>query len=283
MLKPIEKEIARVDDFLVETFSRFHPRLQEIYRHLAVSGGKRLRPAFTLLAGRYGKNNVSGLVPLAGAVEMVHLASLLHDDIIDAAATRREKPTLWALYGNNIALHTGDCLLSCALEIVHGYGHAEINKLLAITCVEMCRGEISEINPMRKLNLSSRDYLVRIKRKTSALITFSFKAGALAGEAGTDIVRILGSFGHNLGMAYQIMDDCMDYSVDLGQGVVTLPHIFASRSGNAAQEERMACIQAREIAARYIEKGLTRLDALPQGDTTDTLRELGYFVRDRSA
>ncbi|MCR4442186.1 MAG: polyprenyl synthetase family protein [Peptococcaceae bacterium] len=313
----IEPELQKVDDYLVKSFEDTHERLRCGFMHLLKAGGKRMRPAFTILASRYGNGDSEKIIPLAAALEMVHMASLIHDDVIDSSDTRRGEPTIRRLFGNEYSLYLGDFLFATALSIIDGYKNHEINNLLAVASMEMCRGEIEEIASSYQWQQNMRNYLYRIKRKTSLLITLSCQAGALAAGAEPQVVKALGRYGHNIGMAFQITDDVLDFvadektlgkpvGADLLQGVMTLPLIYIFRYGETSvkQEIKKALEQeslSREdvlevirivagtkavdyslgIANKFVEKALRQLEELPDNSTTATLRKIGQFIYNR--
>lgn len=285
--------------------------------NLLKAGGKRIRPAFALLSAKFGKEESNKIIPLAAAFELVHMASLVHDDVIDMSELRRGMPTVRALEGNNFSLHFGDYLFGIALNIVEGYKSQQISSLLAQASVEMCKGEIEQLSKAYELEQGIRDYFYRIKRKTALLIALSCQAGALAARANPQIMETLGRYGHCLGMAFQITDDVLDYIADeetmgkpvggdLQLGLVNLPVIYVLKySKPAVQEELRRLLKDRpfvrenvfkaidliktteaieyslSIANLYIEKGLSYLERLPNIQAAQTLRQIAFFIYNR--
>jgi heptaprenyl diphosphate synthase len=226
----VEKELHR--------YARSSPTLLgESSERLVQAGGKRLRPAFVLLSGKFFKYDLQIIGQLAVAIELIHMATLVHDDVIDSAATRRGLPTVCSQWGDAIALQTGSYLFAQALKIVAQYGNQEIICALTRVSLEMCEGEIEQINNIGNTNLGLRTYLRRIQRKTAFLISACCAIGALAGEAPPDLTWHLKKYGYYLGIAFQITDDILDFigsekvcgkpvGSDLRQGVITIPVIY---------------------------------------------------------
>jgi len=317
LFKPIEKELQKVDDYLIKSFQDTHERLRSGFLHMLKAGGKRMRPAFTILASRYGGVDSESIIPLAAAFEMVHMASLLHDDVIDSSDTRRGEPTIRLLFGNEYSLYLGDFLFAAALNIIDGYKNHEINNLLAVASMEMCRGEIEEIASSHCWQQNMRNYLYRIKRKTSLLIAVCCQAGALAAGAEHQVAKALGRYGHNIGMAFQITDDILDFvadekmlgkpvGTDLLQGVMTLPLIYVFKYGDdstkreiikvlgqkaVSREDVLGIVRivagteavnySRGIAGKFVGKALQQLEQLPDNTTTDTLRKIAHYINTR--
>lgn len=315
---PVENDLQEVDNYLQNFLQKDHESLHTGFMHLLKAGGKRIRPAFTLLSAKYGKEESSKIIPIAAAFELVHMASLVHDDVIDRSDLRRGEPTIRALYGNNFSLHFGDYLLAKALCIVEEYKNPRINSLLAWSSMEMCQGEIQQIATAYDLSQSFKQYFYRIKRKTSLLITLSCQAGALATGADPQIVTTLGRYGHYVGMAFQITDDILDYIADektmgkpvgsdLQQGIVTLPAIYVLRYGSDEHkrdlinylskpvlgEDVVKAIElvnrtkaidfSLEITNRYVEKALAQVAKLPDIEATYSLECLAKYVYNRQS
>jgi len=317
MFNDIEPDLHKVDSFLINCLEKTSDRLQKGYIHLLKAGGKRIRPAFTLLAARYGSEDIEKVIPMASAFELVHMASLVHDDVIDHSELRRGEPTIRTVFGNNFSLHLGNYLFAKALQIIDEYNNTSLNNLLACASMEMCRGELEQIAAAYNYKQSLRQYFYRIKRKTSLLITLSCQAGAIAAKAEPGVVRILGRYGHNIGMAFQITDDVLDYIADektlgkpvgsdIQQGIVTLPLIYVLNYGEEHVRRRLLDILEKKsftrediaqmtklietteaipfslgIANKYVEKALKQLELLPENNTTCTLRQIAKFIYHR--
>lgn len=230
-LKIVEKELQKV----VKTPD---PLLTETSAHLLNAGGKRLRPAFALMAGKTFNYNPDKLIPLAMALELIHMASLVHDDVIDDSYTRRGIPTVKANWGDQISIYTGTYLFAQSLILIAKCDNPTISRILADISVKMCEGEIQQIVSCFDTRQTIKDYFFRIKRKTALLISASCELGAVACGAPDYHIKAMQRFGYYLGMAFQIGDDILDLTAnqrvlgkpvgnDLRQGIVTLPAIFA--------------------------------------------------------
>ncbi len=304
-LRVVEHEIAKI----VQTRD---PLLTETSMHLLNAGGKRLRPAFALLAGRFYDYSLEKLLPLAVALELIHMASLVHDDVVDASMTRRGIPTVKANWGNKISMHTGDYLFAKSLVLISAYEEPLIARVLAETSVRMCEGEIHQISTAYSANQSWRDYFYRIERKTALLIAASCQLGAVAAGAPEREHTRLGRFGHQLGMAFQITDDILDMVADqrelgkpiggdLRQGILTMPVIY-SLEKSPRRERLRELVEIREktedqvteaieiikeaggiqhafeASLKYIEKAKKNLSYLPDMPVKQTFQQIADFI-----
>jgi heptaprenyl diphosphate synthase len=309
-LKQLEKELHRVLENPIKG-------LEEMSLYLLEAGGKRIRPAFTMLTGKLFGCNSQELKTVAMAVETIHMATLAHDDIVDEALLRRGRPTLAARWGNELAVVTGDYLLVRAMRLIREVGNREVAAVLAQITVDMCRGEIFQIQTTCDTRQRLADYFYKIKRKTALLISLSCQAGAMVAGASPREVWILTRYGHCLGMAFQIKDDILDIASeekilgkpiggDIRQGVITLPMIYAMRGEEqgarrlrellgrrekspAEVGEALALIRdsgsiesCQELAERYVEKACRHLAELPSLPERETLREMAIFTGQRS-
>lgn len=315
LLSDIKSDLKIVEKQLAEYVRSSSPMLTTASLHLFKAGGKRLRPAFALLAGKCCGGTLEQLLPLAVALELIHMASLVHDDVIDNSLTRRGIPTVKAQWGDKVSLHTGDYLFAKSLLLIAQYENFRIAKILADVSVEMCLGEIQQIVTSFDLNQSLRDYFYRIKRKTAMLISASCQLGAVASNADPVLERSLAKYGHYLGMAFQITDDILDIIADEGelgkpvgsdlrQGIITLPTIYALKHSREA-EELAAIISNRQkkeediaraiqiikesgaieysfkVAQAYINKAKNELRHVPSLEHRETLTHLADFVQVR--
>jgi len=310
----IQDDLRVVNNELRRLLAHPDPLLAEAATHLLEAGGKRLRPAFALLSARFHNYDLEQLLPLALALELIHMATLVHDDVIDRAHTRRGSPTICAAWGNRISVHTGDYLFAKALTLAARYRHPLITRELARACVKMCEGEIIQLTGAAATGI--REYLYRIKCKTALLIEASCKLGAAVAGAPMPVCRALGRYGYLVGMAYQITDDILDLSGtdtqlgkpagnDLRQGIVTLPVIYAIRKSGTesrlgylvakhpkSEEEVEEAIKltvlaggieyAQGIAKRYLAKAVNELKHLPDIPTRESLKQIAEFIYARS-
>jgi heptaprenyl diphosphate synthase len=255
IFKELRNDMAYVEDELKSYTGASETLLGETSSHLLQAGGKRLRPTFIILAGKFFNYSLEKLAPLAAAIELIHMASLVHDDVIDKADTRRGIPTVSSSWGNPVAVFTGDYLFAEALSIVARFENDQISRLLANVSLHMCEGEIEQMEQAGCLEQSLSTYLRRIKRKTAILMSACCVVGALASEAPVWAARHLQRFGYHLGMAFQISDDTLDFvgmkkvigkpvGSDLRQGIITLPVICALR--NPDYQTKIRCILRQE-------------------------------------
>ncbi|WP_135551534.1 polyprenyl synthetase family protein [Paenibacillus cymbidii] len=307
----IEKELER------GVFSE-HAMLRETSVHLLKAGGKRIRPIFVLLAGELGDYSTETLKLVAVPMELIHMASLVHDDVIDDADTRRGQLTVKSKWDNRIAMYTGDYIFAKALGVVTQLPNPLVHQIMSKAIVEMSIGEMEQIRFFFHTGQTVRDYLLRIKRKTALLIAISCQLGAIAANAPEPLARKLYSYGYNVGMAFQIRDDVLDLcgteqqlgkppGSDVRQGNITLPVLLALREPDRrerllAELDRIQAAdgqtnvdtfiglvrtsvglkQAERIAERYIERAIRSLDALPDRQTKRDLIRIAHFVGSRS-
>lgn len=315
LFNQINADLQRVEEELRQFVGTDYPLLHESSVHLLAAGGKRLRPAFTLLAGKFYDYSLEKLLPVAMALELIHMATLVHDDVVDASLTRRGRETVKAKWGNIVSVQTGDYLLAKSLILIAQIDHPVIAGILAGVSIEMCQGEIQQIRSSFDTGQSLKQYYYRIKRKTALLIAASCKLGGLASAAPPRQVWALGAFGHALGMAFQIVDDVLDITAkpselgkpvggDLHQGIMTLPMILALRL--SPERDRLEELLAKpdketgEVLAaidlirlsgaieesmqwveRYVAKAIGYLQELPDVTTRKAMQELAEFIRVR--
>jgi heptaprenyl diphosphate synthase len=254
--------------------------LDEVATHLISAGGKRLRPALALAAATGGGRPAS-LADLDGAVavELVHLASLYHDDVMDEAPMRRSVPSVNARFGNLVAIVAGDFLLARSAELAAGLG-AEVARLLAHTLARLCQGQLLEVQAAYRTDRTQSSYLSAIEGKTAALMAASCRIGAMTGGLGPPQADALATYGRAFGMAFQLRDDVLDVvgteeelgkppGQDLAEGVYTLPVLVALRDPALGPE--LAALLGRPLAeperskARRIvaaSPGIARAEAL---------------------
>jgi len=231
--------------------------------HLLTAGGKRLRPTLSLATATSGSRSATREDLLgAVAVELVHLASLYHDDVIDEATVRRNVESVNARFGNLVAIVAGDFLLARSAEIAAGLG-TEIAQLLAATLGELCHGQITELHSAFQLSRSREDYVDAITGKTASLMATSCRIGALTGDLPRSEVEAVTAFGRGFGMVFQIRDDILDVigsqaalgkpaGQDLAEGVYTLPVLIALDDPGVGPELRPLLGQPLEAAERDV-------------------------------
>lgn len=213
------------------------PIMQELLDHITGSRGKRLRPILLLLSAGFRPANDYLLIKAAAAVELIHTASLIHDDIIDESSERRGRVTLNTGWGNSSAVLAGDFFFARAFELLALCGDFELNKLLTRAVSTMCEGEIEQRNCSYNFQLTEEQYLRNIYRKTAALMEACCGSGARLSKLEDGALQQLEAYGRNLGLAFQIIDDVLDITGDpsatgkplgndLREGIITLPLIY---------------------------------------------------------
>lgn len=311
-LKP---DIQIIEQALEENIQAKHPILNEASTQLLKAGGKRLRPIFVLLAAKFGDYHLPKIQSVAVALELIHMASLVHDDVIDDAALRRGKPTVKAKWDNRIAMYTGDYIFACALEYLSSLQEPRAHQILAKTMVELTLGEMEQIKDKYNLNQHLRHYLRRIKRKTALLIESSSQLGAIAANVPLAQEKQLKKYGYYIGMSYQIIDDILDFTSsekqlgkpagsDLMQGNITLPVLFAMRdqdfkkkletlfqSHEISREQMKPIIQyikqtnaielSFQLSDQYLKKAFHALDQLPNVKSKQTFKDIAIYIGQR--
>jgi heptaprenyl diphosphate synthase len=249
-LAPLGPDISRVESRLraaVEADDRF---LGEVAGHLLGAGGKRLRPMLTLCAGYaargVGRAASDDVVTGAASVELVHLGSLYHDDVIDEAETRRGVPSVNARWSNIVAILAGDYLLAQASSLAASLG-ADVAGLLAATIGELCRGQVLELQHLFDADRTEESYLSAIEGKTASLMATACRIGGMVCDVPADTLDALTQFGHHLGMCFQVVDDVLDVTQteaelgkpagnDVHEGVYTLPVLYALSTTSELRE-----------------------------------------------
>lgn len=314
----LKKDIGYIEKQLARSIQTDHTLLNETSSHLLKAGGKRIRPVFVLLSGQFGNYSLSQLSHVAVSLELIHMATLVHDDVIDNAETRRGQLTVKSKWDNRIAMYTGDYIFAKALHEVTQLKNPVIHQILSKAIVQMCIGEMEQIRYFFRTDQSVYEYLLRIRRKTALLIAISCQLGALASELSEVDSRLLYSFGYNVGMAFQIRDDILDIcgteselgkppGSDVKQGNITLPVILALKENNLRKSllveidriqlaegqtdvssflemirHSQGLREAEGLANRYIDKAIAALSQLPNIRAKKNLIDIAYFVGNRS-
>jgi geranylgeranyl pyrophosphate synthase len=259
ILASIQSDLDQVDSIFQERAASGLPILNSASRHALSSPGKRLRTALTLLTGKFNQYRFDKLLLLSVAFEMVHLATLIHDDIVDEANTRRGHATVNALWGDKIAILLGDYYFAKTAGLIADIEDPRIDHLFSDTVAMVCEGSIIEMITTGRIDLTVEAYYEKIQRKTACLIAACSKGGAIVSHASNEEIELLHSYGMHLGMAFQIIDDILDYTQDqptigkpagndLRQGMVTLPLIYAlqSTSVNGHQQQVQILLNDQE-------------------------------------
>jgi len=234
---PLEPLMLKLDAFLEREIECFEPEVREIVRYTFSHSGKRLRPILVFFCGWGGKGRVDDMVKAAAIVEMVHLATLVHDDILDGATLRHKAPTLVAKYGAHASVLLGDALFSEALRLATQYPSTEICRIVAHATRKVCEGEICQTFKRGDARISLVLYYRMIELKTAELFRAACRIGACVGGYGETFVAAADEYGMHLGTAYQIYDDVADLvgdeasigktlGTDLASGKFTMPVLF---------------------------------------------------------
>ena len=255
----IASELALLEKTLGETLISTVPLISEVGAHLVRSGGKRLRPALYLLAAKScGGFDENKATPLAAAVELIHMASLVHDDVIDQAQTRRGTITANAKWGNQVAVLTGDHMFAQAFALVSNKGYSEdVGERLAALVQGLCAGEILQDSALYTADHNLEEYERRIAMKTADFLAICCELGGMVGGAPTEVCEGLKAYGKAIGMAFQITDDLLDVmgdeerigkpaGNDIRQGVVTLP-VICELETSPNRDELRAIVTDREM------------------------------------
>ncbi len=301
----IKEELAAFEDYLSTKLASRNQFLESASKRMVLSGGKRLRPAFTIIAALHGDYNREQVFPAAASVEILHTATLIHDDIIDNAKTRRGQPTLSERHSNNLAVYTGDYLLSKSMRLLLETGlKPEKLDVVARAISLLCEGEVDQY--LSKYTLESvNHYLKRIIGKTGVLFSASLVLGAKTANLSDDVARQLGRFGNSFGAAFQIRDDLLDILSnqkiegkpvlnDLKEGIATLPVILAVKNNPVLKEQIEIYFKgngeinsllkqiiasggvkdAEQLKYRYIKKCRGYLEKIPYSPFNGALNEI---------
>ena len=279
----VQPHLDEVERRIAQQAAAFDPDIEGYVTYAVGGRGKRLRPLVALLAGGATGEINSGHVDLAIIVELIHLATLVHDDIMDEAERRRAQPTINARWGNSLSVLLGDCLFAHALDLSTNFENADISRAIARTAREICSGEMIQTQRRFDLKLQVDDYLQIVEKKTGSLFATAAELGATISEADPHAIEMLKTFGMRIGMAYQIYDDCLDIAgtesstdktlgTDLRKGKFTLPVLIFLRCASEFERERYCSLILEgkcEEMTELLKNGATN-GALNESITTGT-------------
>jgi octaprenyl-diphosphate synthase len=266
VLKLIEPEMKKLEasiDKLVTTRVGF---IKEIVNHIINSGGKRVRPILVILSSRLCGHKNDKHTPYAAIVEFIHTATLLHDDVVDNAQTRRGASTANTIWGNEASVLVGDFLYAKSMELLADEGNSVIFSAMAKATKSLSEGEILELVKTSEMETSEEDYFEIIGNKTAVLFSVACEIGAILGKVGNNKRDSMKNFGQNLGMAFQLQDDVLDYTsydnvlgkrvgTDIKEGKVTLPLIHAISSANEKEKSSIQkVLKKSNVTERDFEK-----------------------------
>ena len=314
MFEDIKEHMDSVERELSRGLDSSTPYLDEMANHIVGAGGKRVRPAMAIYAAWMFGDISEKVYRAAAALEYLHTATLLHDDVVDEADKRRDQDTARILWSNASSVLVGDYLLAFAFKSLTKLGDKEVLDLISETTMLMSRGELLQL-ASSCITSSERDYLDIIHCKTACLFGAAVQIGGILGGAEKELHGSLYEYGHGVGMAFQMVDDALDYSrvrigkplgTDFREGKITMP--LSRLLLVASPEERSELQQAlsgsevddvvisrvvdlmqkykiddytRRIALERVEKSLSLLDKMPKGEARDSLMRLAWFVVER--
>lgn len=265
-----EERLRSVERRIEDLFSNRVPFIPVIGRYITSSGGKRLRPLFHLICADLAGYQGEKAVEIAGIIELIHTASLLHDDVVDTADTRRGKPSANALWGNQIVVLVGDFLYSNALREAVMLRNQKIMEALSSATTRMTEGELLQMNKIGDPDITEKEYIEIISAKTGALISAACQTGAVLGGLTEEKEQALKDFGMKTGIVFQMADDILDYMADEGElgkklckdleeGKITLPLLHALQSADREEALEIKKIIKDELSAKGVERIMSLL------------------------
>jgi len=317
IISPISDELQRVDRLMAERLASNLSFIMDLSNYLISAGGKRVRPILVLLSalanGYCAPNDRHRARPIAlsAVVEFIHTATLLHDDVVDDATQRRGQKTVKAVWGNSASVLVGDFLYSRAFQILYEINHPTISKDISDATNAISEGEVQQLVSLNQPTLDEATYTEIITRKTATLFKVACRSGAMLSAANADRVETMTQYGRELGLAFQLIDDLIDYSPntnkargqDLAEGKLTLPLIYALENGTSQQQAllRVALGHAESVAQvseileatgalaytyrqakHYAEQARLRLASLAPSPYKNSLDKLCDFVAQRT-
>jgi octaprenyl-diphosphate synthase len=294
ILSAVESDLDDIEKALSDNLNPYLDLVSEVAGHLLFSGGKRLRPLLMVLSAKMCGYNGDYDKTFSTALEYLHTATLLHDDLVDEAAMRRGKPVAHSTWGNSITVLVGDYLLARALSISAGTGRLRVVQVLAELTENMSQGEVHQLMRKGDVKLTEDEYMVVIRRKTAVLFEAACQVSAIIADAPGDKEKSLARYGYNLGIAFQMADDLFDYTLqtselgkevgaDLREGKLTLPVIYALKQAQPADRDRMIkIIQNDDFAIEDFKILLKLLDKYGGIDYTQKTAA-GYIETAKSA
>jgi geranylgeranyl pyrophosphate synthase len=309
----VKADIDKVEQSLQSVADVEVPLLAKLLVYLLKNGGKRIRPSFTLLAGKFYLYDLNLLIPMATAVELLHNATLVHDDIVDNAPLRRGKKSISSAWGEASALLLGDYLFARAGRLVASTENLRVVKLFAQTLMTISSGELAQVNVLFDRKRALEHYYNWISAKTACLFSMATESGAVLSQAPEEVINALKDYGQNFGMAFQVIDDVLDFTgredelgkpvgSDLIEGAVTLPTILFAQSSTDSDwikdmvenkdTKRIALTvekirtspvigECLAIASDFCAKACKSLDKLPNNRARQALIDLAEYIISR--
>jgi octaprenyl-diphosphate synthase len=320
LLSRVSEEVAEIENEIRQSTNSKVELIRQVAKHTLEAGGKRLRPAFVMLSAKAIDPNVdeTRVRRLGACMEIIHMATLVHDDVLDSAATRRGKPTAAAVFGNTAAIMSGDVFLAKAMLLLSADGDLEIIRTVSEAVCEIAEGEVLELEARGDFDIDEAQHLEILRMKTASFIRCCCEIGAIAAGATRAQRQALANYGHHTGMAFQIADDLLDYrgdkvktgkpiATDFREGQATLPLIYLREKLSEAEgqiarrrfggsvnddEIRMICdwmatrgsfTECEKDARTHLEKAQSSLDELPEGLSRDMLGAVADYVLARQS
>lgn len=317
LFEAVREDLKRIDQELERNLTSSVPLISQVGTYILKSGGKRLRPLLFVLSARLCGHEGNNTYPFSIIFEYLHAATLLHDDVVDNADIRRGATSANALWGNSASVLVGDFLLAKSFWLATSHRHQRLLELLSGITTEMAEGEVLELIASDNLELTQEEYLEVVRRKTAVLIAGACHLGAVIAAAPEPHERALLGYGTALGMAFQLIDDNLDYEAtaaelgkpvggDLREGKVTLPLIHTLARCSPEERERIREVMesapleeadfaevkaiigrhggldiGRSLAREYVAEAKGHLSAFPDSPTRDILLELSDYVIER--
>lgn len=313
----MKQDMAQVNALIIDNMQSSVPLIPQLAGYLIASGGKRIRPLMTLAASRLFDAETTRPYRLAAAVEFIHTATLLHDDVVDESDQRRGKPSANTVFGNQSSVLVGDFLFSRAFELMVADGSIDVLRILSNAAAVITEGEVLQLSIQSKLETTLDQYLEVIAAKTAVLFAAACEIGPVIAGKDESIQKALRDYGHHLGMVFQIADDLLDYQADEAQlgktvgddfreGKMTSPVIYALQNATADEKTfwkrtfedhnqtetdlqtaksiikaHKADEKAFQLAELYVQKAISALSVVPDSPLKSTLEKLAIFALHR--
>lgn len=314
----LETELESVKQIILDNVKSHYPQISQPLERLVTAKSKMLRPAFIILSSKFGNPDHVKILSLAAAVEMLHTATLIHDDIIDKASTRRGQASLHKLAGPSRSVLMGDYLISRGIRLIINRIGTNNFEILTSVVSHLCESEIAEASSSFNCDISEREYIRRIAGKTASLFALSCHTGASESGCTTETTSALRRCGYCTGMAFQIIDDILDFRSssskmgkpcgnDLREGTFTLPVLYALKRDNGTYRKHLKGLKtagrftlerktreairiteelggislAREKAVKYTNRALSEIERLPRGEAREDISALVSRLLDR--
>ncbi len=319
ILAMVEDDLAAIEEALEKNLNPYLDLVSEVARHILFSGGKRIRPLLMVLSARLCGYEGDYDKTFSIIFEYLHTATLLHDDLVDGASVRRGKPVAHSIWGNSVSILVGDFLVARSLSICAKTERMKIVEVIAEATEKMCQGEIRQLMHKGSLNLSEEEYMEVIRHKTAILFQGACRVSAIIADASKEKEKAVSGYGYNLGLAFQMVDDLLDYTsettvlgkeigADLKEGKLTLPVIYSLKAAGLKDRDLMEKIiknrnfsvndfetliellekyggisYTQQLAAQHIEKAKKALSIFRPSETKEILLKVADYVLNRKA